>query len=160
MKYFAHIKNEKLMDITCAKYLSCTNIEVTKEIYENREKYMFDGKNIVIDPDYEKKQKQSEKERIQTLSLTKREVFLALYEAKKITPDMVKSQISDPKQLIEFEYANEYFRGNPLIDLIGEKLGYTSEDLDYLFKNKELPNKEEISTTEETSDVVKEALNS
>ena len=92
----------------------------------------------------EDEKKQAEKERINLLSLTKREVFLALYKAKGITPDMVKAQITDPKQLIEFEYANEYFRGNPLIDLIGEKLGYTTDELDYLFLNKELPEREDI----------------
>lgn len=92
----------------------------------------------------EDEKKQAEKERIAMLSLTKREVFLALYKAKGITPDMVKAQITDPKQLIEFEYANEYFRGNPLIDLIGEKLGYTTDELDYLFLNKELPEEEEL----------------
>lgn len=95
------------------------------------------------DPEYEEKQKEKERERIMQLSLTKREVFLALYKAKQITPEQLKSQITDTEALIEFEYANEYFRGNPLIDLIGAKLGYTSDDLDYLFQNKELPVKEE-----------------
>ena len=99
----------------------------------------------------EDEKKQAEKERINLLSLTKREVFLALYKAKGITPDMVKAQITDPKQLIEFEYANEYFRGNPLIDLIGEKLGYTTDELDYLFLNKELPEKEELPEEKELS---------
>ncbi len=93
--------------------------------------------------EYKHEQEQKERERISKLSLTKREVFLALYKAKGITPDMIKEQISDSEALIEFEYANEYFRGNPLIDLIGEKLGYTSDDLDYLFQNKQLPEKEE-----------------
>lgn len=34
-------------------------------------------------------------------------------------------------------------RDNPLIDAIGKMLGYSSEDLDNLFKNKNLPQKEE-----------------
>ena len=55
---------------------------------------------------------------------------------------MVRSQITDTKALIEFDYATEYFRGNPLIDTIGIMLGYTSQDLDYLFKNKEFPKNE------------------
>ena len=69
---------------------------------------------------------------------------------------MVKSQLTEPEQLIEFEYANEYFRGNPLIDLIGEKLGYTSEDLDYLFVNKQLPEKEEIEPEPTETETVEE----
>ena len=85
--------------------------------------------------------KQKERERINLLSLTKREVFLALYKAKGITPEQIKEQITDTEALIEFEYANEYYRGNPLIDLIGTKLGYSCDDLDYLFLNKDLPQK-------------------
>ncbi len=90
--------------------------------------------------DFTKEEKENRsKEYINQLSLTKREVFLALYKDKKITPEQIKAQIQNPEALIEFEYANDYFRGNPLIDLIGKTLGYTSEDLDYLFVNKELP---------------------
>jgi len=80
---------------------------------------------------------------IKKLKLTKREVFLALYKDSGITPEVIKNAISDPTALIEFEYANDYYRGNPLIDMIGESLGYSKEDLDYLFMNKTLPPKEE-----------------
>lgn len=73
------------------------------------------------------------------LSLTKREVFLALYKDKGITPEQLKAQITDPEALIEFEYASDYFRGNPLINQIGMMLGYSSDDLDYLFEHKQLP---------------------
>lgn len=83
-----------------------------------------------------------EKEHIGNLKLTKREVFLALFEDCGILPDEIKNGIKDKKALIEFEYANEYYRGNPLIDLIGTSLGYSKEDLDYLFKNKKLPSTE------------------
>ena len=80
---------------------------------------------------------QREKERIAKLSLTKREVFLGLYQAKGVTPDMIKAQITDPAALIEFEYANDYFRGNPLIDIVGATLGITPEQLDCFFETKD-----------------------
>lgn len=85
---------------------------------------------------------QQERERIAHLCLTKREIFLALYEDLGITPDEIEKTINNPKYLIEFRYANEYFRGNPLIDLIGNSLGYTKDQIDYLFINKCLPEKE------------------
>lgn len=117
-------------------------IEETKEaLFALEPNEIMENDVPVIDPDYEEKRKLAEKERIARLPLTKREVFLALYKAKSITPEQIKAQITEPEALIEFEYANEYFRGNPLIDLIGAKLGYTSDDLDYLFINKELPEK-------------------
>ena len=78
-----------------------------------------------------------EKERIAKLSLTKREVFLGLYQAKGVTPEMIKAQITDPMALIELEYANEYFRGNPLIDSVGAVLGITPEQLNFFFETKD-----------------------
>lgn len=98
--------------------------------------------------DYSPEEKQrQEKERILTLSLTKREVFLALFKDKGITPEEIKSKIDNQEALIEFEYANEYYRANPLVNLIGEKLGYNSGELDYLFENGTLPDN---STLEES----------
>lgn len=97
----------------------------------------FEIKEIAPETEEEKRA------RLNMLSLTKREVFLALYKAKGLTPDQLKAQITDPEALIEFEYANDYYRGNPLINQIGAMLGYSGDDLDYLFVNKELPPKAE-----------------
>lgn len=36
--------------------------------------------------------------------------------------------------------ANNFYRGNPYVEQIGAVLGFTSDDLDYLFENGELPN--------------------
>lgn len=80
---------------------------------------------------------QQERERIAQLKLTKREVFLGLYQAKGVTPDMIKAQITDPQALIEFEYANDYYRGNPLIDTVGATLGIAPEQLDKFFETKD-----------------------
>ena len=78
-----------------------------------------------------------EKVRTANLKLTKREVFLGLYQAKGVTPDQIKAQITDPAALIEFEYANDYFRGNPLIDSVGTIFGVTAEQLDNFFETKD-----------------------
>ena len=85
----------------------------------------------------EEEKQEQRKEQIAKLSMTKREMFLGLYQAKGITPDMLKAQITDPQALIEFEYANDYYRGNPLIDVIGSQLGFTSEQLDKFFETKD-----------------------
>lgn len=84
-------------------------------------------------PEYEAEQARQEAERIAMLSMTKREMFLGLYQAKGITPEQIKAQISAPAALIEFEYANDYFRGNPLINTVGQALGITSDQLDKFF---------------------------
>ena len=111
--------------------------ETDKEIVDYKGKFYFTD-----DEEYIAIKEQDEAERIAKLSLTKREVFLALYRDKGITPEQIKAQITNPEALIEFEYATDYFRGNPLIDQIGLMLGYNKDELDYLFEHKELPTKE------------------
>lgn len=115
------------------EYVLYTSVEETDEEY-----ILYSNGEYVTRAKFE----ELEQERIATLSLTKREVFLALYKDKGITPEQLRSQITDAEALIEFDYANDYFRGNPLIDKIGLMLGYSSNDLDYLFEHKELPKKE------------------
>ena len=105
------------------------------KVEETQEEYVLDGEEYVLkDEAWEEKQAQTEKERIAKLSLTKREVFLGLYQAKGVTPEMIKTYITDPQALIEFEYANDYFRGNPLIDIVGAIFGITPEQLDQFFE--------------------------
>lgn len=105
------------------------------KVEETELEYVLDGEEYVLkDEAWEERQKQAERERIAKLKLTKREVFLGLFQAKGITPDMIKAQITDPSALIEFEYANDYFRGNPLIDMVGAQLGITPKQLDNFFE--------------------------
>ena len=139
MTYYAHIDihNDVITGSECpciSENIEC--IEISEEIYNNIDHYIWDGTELIEDPDYEEKQAEKERQRLNMLSLTKREVFLALYRDKGVTPEQIKAQISNPEALIEFEYASEYVRGNPLIDAIGNSLGYTPEQLDYLFINR------------------------
>ena len=107
------------------------------EIQEVEEGYVIYDSELMTVEEIEEKQAQKERKRLNLLSMTKREMFLGLYQAKGITPDMLKAQITDPQALIEFEYANDYYRGNPLIDVIGSQLGFTSEQLDKFFETKD-----------------------
>lgn len=102
--------------------------------------------NTVIDNSdlYLEELEKEERKKIANLKLTRREFFLAIYKDLRITPEDIKEMISSQEDLIEFEYATEYYRGNPLIDKIGYSLGYTKSDLDYLFKNKTFPEPEII----------------
>lgn len=107
------------------------------DIQEVPEGYVVYNFELMTIEEKEAKEAQKERERLNLLSMTKREMFLGLYQAKGITPDMLKAQITDPTALIEFEYANDYYRGNPLIDVIGAQLGFTTEQLDKFFETKD-----------------------
>ena len=113
--------------------------DLANKIKANPDDYKIENNKIAKKTAKEKEKER--KERISLLSLTKREIFLALYHSKQITPEMLEAQITEPEALIEFKYANEYYRGNPLVSEIGKKLGYTEDEIDYLFENKELPSK-------------------
>ena len=112
---------------------------------------------------------QKERERINMLSLTAADVERALYKSKGIDFDDIIELVKDNPDVdlkalkIELK-ANNFYRGNPWINQIALLLGYTSDELDYLFLNKELPQKQEPeptetkkqATTEEISEVVEE----
>lgn len=94
-----------------------------------------------------------ERERLDALTLTPADVERALYKAKKMDFEDLKALIVeqiptiDIKELsIEFR-AKDFYRGAVangmrLFDVVGALLGYTPEDMDYLFENKELPESE------------------
>ena len=112
--------------------LSIEETDIALFAHEPWEK-IVDGEVIDNTEEYEAEKAKQEAERIAKLSLTKREVFLAIYQDKGITPEQIRAQITDPAALIEFDYAEKYYRGNPLIDVLGQSLGYSKEELDNLF---------------------------
>lgn len=114
-------------------------IDTSDEVYnayrEDELKVIYQNGQVILNPYYAEQAEARRQEQLAKKSLTKREVFLALYADKGITPEQIKVQITDPAALIEFDYAERYYRGNVLIDLIGQKLGYTKQQLDNLFEN-------------------------
>lgn len=96
----------------------------------------------VINPDYEQEQAQKERQRLDLLNLTKADVLLALYQDKGLTPDDIKAMLKDNvPALIKFDYASSYYRGDEVVNALGLALGYTTEEMDYLFENKKFPEK-------------------
>lgn len=122
------------------------SIEETQENYT-----LYNGQYLTTE-----QIQQKERERISMLSLTAADVERAIYKAKGMDFDDVIAAVEaaneaaaisedgttesiDIKALkIELK-ANNFYRGNPYIDAVGAILGYTSEEIDYLFENKELP---------------------
>ncbi len=106
-----------------------------------------------------------ERQRLDSLTLTPADVERALYKAKQMDFEDLKALIVeqiptiDIKGLsIEFR-AKDFYRGAVangmrLFDVVGALLGYSSEDMDYLFENKELPVKPEPEPTEPTEPTV------
>lgn len=136
------------------KWMVYDTIEETEEVYE-----LYNGSYLTVDGI-----KQKERERLDMLSLTAADVERAIYkdrgmdfedviemvrgiEVQRTSNVSTESNTSNPPALqpsidikalkIELK-ANNFYRGNPYINQIGALLGYTSDDLDYLFENGEL----------------------
>lgn len=111
--------------------------------------------------EFQAKKTKEERERLDSLTLTPADVERALYSARGMDFEDLKTLITeqipsiDLKGLaIEFR-AKDFWRGAELkdgtriFDIIGALLGYTPDDMDYLFENKELP----VTTTEGAQDL-------
>ena len=149
--YYIFVEDNEIAGKGQAKCLNdeVLNFEVTKEIFDEFEKYTFKDGQIVFDEDFEEKQKQKERKEKDMMMLTAADVERAIYKARGMDfEDLIEfvqkndtNNILDIKALkIELK-ANNFYRGNPYINKIGTMLNYSSDELDYLFKNKELPNK-------------------
>lgn len=160
MTYYAFIKNNEING--CGE-VECTNsdiqnIEISQEVFNSIDRYIWDGESVVLDPDYEEKQKQKERERIANLHMTRGDVFRGLLLAKGVTradmrglietmPETTpQERIAKEYALIDFDEALEFYRGVSLIDTVGEQLGITPTQMDRFFDTKdwhELINEEE-----------------
>ena len=159
MKYYFIVKNNKIVD--CAKLPimdeDALNIEVSEEqfnLYKEKGNnyFKFEDNEIILNPDYEAEELSKERARLDMLNLTKADVLLALYEDKGITPEDIKTMLKDNvPALIKFDYASSYYRGDEVVNALGLALGYTTEEMDYLFENKTFP-QDVSSDTDDDSD--------
>ena len=103
----------------------------------------------------EQELRQQERDRIDALCLTRSDVERAIYADKGMDFDdlveYVKTNIPtmDVKALKIELRAGNFYRKHPYINQLGTVLGYTYEDLDYLFQYKTSP--EKTNDTEEKS---------
>lgn len=152
MTYYAFIQDNKINGTGQCPVLNedIVSFEITEEVYNDIDRYMWNGSEVVLNPNYEEEQAQKERERLDSLTLTPADVERALYKAKGMDFEDLKALIAeqlpqvDIKGLaIEFR-AKDFFRGAMadgmrLFDVVGALLGYTPQDMDYLFEHKELP---------------------
>lgn len=118
--------------------------ETNKALYALQPWEVLKGDEVIDNTEeYEAKKAQEEKERIAKLSLTRGDVFRALYLAKQVTREQIRAMIENNEliseaqrelALIDFDEALNFYRGNTLIDTLGLALGITSEQLDRFFE--------------------------
>ena len=162
MSYYILVEDNQIIgggQVPCVSE-TIQNIEVTEELYNavmiDRQqygesvKYIYSDGDIIENPNYEEEKARRERQKLDALTLTPADVERALYKAKQMDFEDLKALIVqalptvDIKALsIEFR-AKDFYRGATangmrLFDVVGQLLGYTAADMDYLFLNKELP---------------------
>ena len=128
--------------------------EQAHKIEEDDLYYIISDSTLVENPDYEEQAQARRRSILDQKTLTPADVERALYKAKGMDFEDLKALIAqqipsiDIKALaIEFR-AKDFYRGATangirLFDIVGRLLGYTTDDMDYLFEHKELPNEVE-----------------
>ena len=115
------------------------------KVEETQEEYIFDGEEYVLkDEAWEEKQAQKERERLDKLSMTRGDVFEALILARGLTKPQIRAMIEQAEldtitkalYLNRFDEALDFYRGFPVFDMLGKKLGVTPKQLDMFFTDK------------------------
>lgn len=110
--------------------------------------------------EYKKKKEEEEEKRLAMLNMTGADVERAIYKVKGIDFDDILAMVKDNPAIdekalkIEFK-ANDFYRGNPYIEQVGNLLGFTTEMLDRFFETKdyhELLPKEGLEVGETTGE--------
>jgi len=155
MTYYLMVENNKIIGSSeCISGGDITDIEVSQEVFndyiQKPYKYLYSNGEIVINSNWQQEEQQLERQRLDALTLTPADVERALYKAKGMDFNDLKALIVqalptvDIKGLsIEFR-AKDFYRGATanglrLFDVVGQLLGYSPTDMDYLFEHKELP---------------------
>lgn len=112
-----------------------TSIEETEVEYE-----LYNGSYLT-----KEEIKAKERERIDSLKMTRGDVFEALILAKGLTKPQIRAMIENAEldtmtkalYLNRFDEALDFYRGFPVFDMLGQALGVTPKQLDDFFKTKD-----------------------
>lgn len=164
--YYVFIENNEINGWGQARIINeeFQNIEATKEVIDELDHYFWNGTELerLSEEAYTEKIAIKNRNFLDKLTLTPSDVERALYHAKGIDFDDLKTIISqniptlDLKAIsIEFR-ANNFWRGATLgtvrlFDLVAPLIGYTALDMDYLFVTHQLPTSEMTDTEKQNS---------
>lgn len=68
------------------------SVEITEVIYNNFDRYLWDGSNVVLNPNYEQEQQQKEAERIGNLTMTALD-FITFLRQSGLTLEQIRAYL-------------------------------------------------------------------
>ena len=116
------------------------------KVEETQDEYVLDGDEYVLkDEVWEEKQRQKEKERISQLNMTRGDFIEGLILAQgKDENDIITlinvlpiTDIEKKVYISRVKNALDFYRGYPVIDVLCEYLGLTTEQMDLFFETKD-----------------------
>lgn len=146
---FYRVKENNLYDYADYEYSDeCieTNIITSAELTQHPNKVIVVNSVLALNPNYEEEEAEKERQRIANLTRTRAEVWRALIQARMFTKAQVKEIIEAlPEETEEERKAKEiaridvddvedFHRGHVLVNLVGEYLEISSENLDLYFE--------------------------
>ena len=98
--YYALIENNEIngkSNFPCSGE-NIFSVEITEDVYNNLDKYIWDGSELILDPDYEEKQAQKEFERTGELTMTALD-FITFLRQSGLTLEQIKGYLDNNIEL-------------------------------------------------------------
>lgn len=111
--YYAYIENNKINGIGEAEQLTegVINFEITEEVYNNIDHYIWNGSDVVLNPNYEEEQRQKEQERINNLTMTPLD-FIGVLQSLGLSLEQINEFLESNLNIkMQLTYCNSVYCG-------------------------------------------------
>lgn len=111
--YYAFIKDNKIDGTGQCERLTegVTNIEISAEVFNNIQMYMWDGNEIILNPNYEEEQRQKEQERINNLTMTPLD-FIGVLQSLGLSLEQINEFLESNLNIkMQLTYCNSVYCG-------------------------------------------------
>ena len=109
--YYAFIQNNKINGCGQCQCVGegIQSIEITEEVFNDIDKYIWDGKEVVINPNWEEEQQQKEQERINNLTMTPLD-FIGVLQSLGLTLEQINTYLEGNLSIkMQLTYRSDIF---------------------------------------------------
>lgn len=111
--YYAFIKDNKIDGTGQCERLTegVQNIEISEEVYNDIDKYIWDGSDVIENPNWEEEQAQKEQERINNLTMTPLD-FIGVLQSLGLSLEQINAFLESNLNIkMQLTYCNSVYCG-------------------------------------------------
>ena len=111
--YYVFIQNNKINGCGQCQCVGegIQSIEITEEVYNDIDKYIWNGEEVVINPNWEQEQAQKEQERINNLTMTPLD-FIGVLQSLGLTLEQINAFLESNLNIkMQLTYCNSVYCG-------------------------------------------------